>query len=74
MSWQGHGTLHAIYASIKKSCEVNNWEGVDLLIIGGDFQVRIHFRPRDRDKPNKLRQSAIATTSTVCPYLKSSEL
>ncbi len=36
---QGHGTLHAIYASIKKSCEVNGWEGVDLLIIGGDFQV-----------------------------------
>jgi len=36
---QGHGTLHAIYASIKKSCEVNGWNGVDLLIIGGDFQV-----------------------------------
>ncbi len=36
---QGHGTLHAIYASIKKSCEINNWVGVNLLIIGGDFQV-----------------------------------
>ena len=36
---QGHGTLHAIYASIKKSCEINRWPGIDLLIIGGDFQV-----------------------------------
>ncbi|KAF2472121.1 uncharacterized protein BDR25DRAFT_221343 [Lindgomyces ingoldianus] len=35
----GHGTLHAIYASIKKSCEVKGWDGVDLLIIGGDFQA-----------------------------------
>ncbi|KAK4697086.1 lariat debranching enzyme, partial [Lecanoromycetidae sp. Uapishka_2] len=36
----GHGTLHSIYASIKKSCEVKRWNGIDLLIIGGDFQVR----------------------------------
>lgn len=36
---QGHGTLHAIYASVEKSCEINGWSGVDLLIIGGDFQV-----------------------------------
>lgn len=35
----GHGTLHAIYASVKKSCEVRGWDGVDLLIIGGDFQA-----------------------------------
>lgn len=35
----GHGTLNAIYASIQKSCEVKGWDGVDLLIIGGDFQV-----------------------------------
>lgn len=34
----GHGTLHAIYASIAKACEVKGWPGVDLLIIGGDFQ------------------------------------
>lgn len=38
---QGHGTLHAIYASIRKSCEVNQWKGIDLLIIGGDFQVSL---------------------------------
>ena len=34
----GHGTLHAIYASIAQACKVKGWPGVDLLIIGGDFQ------------------------------------
>jgi lariat debranching enzyme len=34
----GHGTLHAIYASIEQACKVKDWPGVDLLIIGGDFQ------------------------------------
>ncbi|KAK2628002.1 hypothetical protein QTJ16_002648 [Diplocarpon rosae] len=34
----GHGTLKAIYASVAKACEVRCWNGVDLLIIGGDFQ------------------------------------
>lgn len=34
----GHGTLHAIYASIELACKVKGWPGVDLLIIGGDFQ------------------------------------
>lgn len=36
---QGHGTLNAIYAAVEKSCQERNWDGVDLLIIGGDFQV-----------------------------------
>ncbi|KAG7005077.1 hypothetical protein G7Y79_00022g052980 [Physcia stellaris] len=37
---QGHGTLHSIYASIAKTCELNNWlDGISLLIIGGDFQA-----------------------------------
>jgi len=36
---QGHGTLNAIYAATEKACEVRGWEDVDLLIIGGDFQV-----------------------------------
>ncbi|KAF2691316.1 DBR1-domain-containing protein [Lentithecium fluviatile CBS 122367] len=35
----GHGTLNDIYASVKKSCELKGWPGVDLLIIGGDFQA-----------------------------------
>lgn len=34
----GHGTLHAIYASIEEACKQKGWPGVDLLIIGGDFQ------------------------------------
>lgn len=39
----GHGTLNDIYASVKKSCELKGWPGVDLLIIGGDFQVCIEL-------------------------------
>lgn len=35
----GHGKLHDIYASVQKSCELKGWPSVDLLIIGGDFQV-----------------------------------
>ena len=35
----GHGTLHAIYASVEESCKQKGWPGVDLLIIGGDFQA-----------------------------------
>ncbi|RKF83679.1 Lariat debranching enzyme [Golovinomyces cichoracearum] len=35
----GHGTLHAVYASVAKACEKRGWDGVDLLIIGGDFQA-----------------------------------
>ncbi|KAH8906729.1 lariat debranching enzyme [Coniochaeta sp. PMI_546] len=35
----GHGTLNAIYAAVERSCQERNWDGVDLLIIGGDFQA-----------------------------------
>ena len=35
----GHGVLHEIYASVAKACELKSWPDVDLLIIGGDFQV-----------------------------------
>ncbi|KAF3350029.1 hypothetical protein VdG2_01844 [Verticillium dahliae VDG2] len=35
----GHGTLNAIYAAVAKSCEARGWDGVDVLIIGGDFQA-----------------------------------
>ncbi|KLP05386.1 Uncharacterized protein Y057_6459 [Fusarium fujikuroi] len=34
----GHGTLDAIYASVEESCKQRGWDGVDILIIGGDFQ------------------------------------
>jgi len=36
----GHGVLHSIYASVTQACQEKGWPGVDLLIIGGDFQVR----------------------------------
>ncbi|KAK1703206.1 lariat debranching enzyme, C-terminal domain-containing protein, partial [Colletotrichum lupini] len=35
----GHGTLNAIYAAVEASCTARGWDGVDLLIIGGDFQA-----------------------------------
>lgn len=35
----GHGALDAIYASVKQSAQERGWDGVDLLIIGGDFQA-----------------------------------
>ncbi|KAG5953500.1 hypothetical protein E4U53_005391 [Claviceps sorghi] len=35
----GHGTLNAIYDSVGKACKVRGWDGVDILIIGGDFQA-----------------------------------
>lgn len=41
LSSQGHGTLNAIYASVAESCKHRGWDGVDVLIIGGDFQVGI---------------------------------
>ena len=37
----GHGVLHEIYASVAKACELKGWPDVDLLIIGGDFQVHM---------------------------------
>ncbi|KAK3387558.1 lariat debranching enzyme, C-terminal domain-containing protein [Podospora didyma] len=36
---QGHGTLNAIYAAVERSCKERQWDGVDVLIIGGDFQA-----------------------------------
>lgn len=42
----GHGTLKAIYASVVKSCEAKGWSSVDLVIIGGDFQVGKMLEPR----------------------------
>ncbi|KAK4102017.1 DBR1-domain-containing protein [Parathielavia hyrcaniae] len=35
----GHGTLNAIYAAVDTACKERQWDGVDLLIIGGDFQA-----------------------------------
>ncbi|KAE8152900.1 lariat debranching enzyme, C-terminal domain-containing protein [Aspergillus avenaceus] len=35
----GHGCLNDIYASVEKAATLKGWDGVDLLIIGGDFQA-----------------------------------
>ncbi|OLN92153.1 Lariat debranching enzyme [Colletotrichum chlorophyti] len=35
----GHGALKSIYAAVAASCAARGWDGVDLLIIGGDFQA-----------------------------------
>ncbi|CUS13601.1 unnamed protein product [Tuber aestivum] len=40
----GHGTLNAIYDSIKRACKINRYPPVDLLIIGGDFQAVRNLR------------------------------
>lgn len=39
MHLQGHGKLHDIYAKVTESAKAKGWDGVDLVIIGGDFQV-----------------------------------
>ncbi|KAL8997971.1 MAG: hypothetical protein Q9169_002893 [Polycauliona sp. 2 TL-2023] len=52
----GHGTLHAIYASVEKTCQIHGWNGVDLLIIGGDFQaVRNSYDLNAMSVPAKYR-------------------
>ncbi|KAK4494184.1 hypothetical protein PRZ48_014482 [Zasmidium cellare] len=52
----GHGTLHAIYASVEEACKQKGWPGVDLLIIGGDFQsVRNAFDLNCVSMPPKYR-------------------
>ncbi|KAF2766294.1 hypothetical protein EJ03DRAFT_367659 [Teratosphaeria nubilosa] len=53
----GHGTLHAIYASVAESCKRKGWSGVDLLIIGGDFQsVRNAYDLNCVSMPAKYRE------------------
>lgn len=42
---KGHGKLHDIYAAVKHAAKSKGWDGVDLVIIGGDFQVRNHLFP-----------------------------
>lgn len=37
----GHGLLHQIYEDIARAAAERGWDNVDLVIIGGDFQVSI---------------------------------
>ncbi|KAM3066133.1 lariat debranching enzyme [Clarireedia jacksonii] len=70
----GHGTLNAIYAATQKACEARGWDGVDLLIIGGDFQaVRNASDLTVMACPVKYRQigdfHAYYSGATKAPYL-----
>ncbi|EKD12216.1 uncharacterized protein L3040_000315 [Drepanopeziza brunnea f. sp. 'multigermtubi'] len=70
----GHGTLDAIYAAVGKACEVRGWDGVDLLIIGGDFQsVRNASDLTVMSCPVKYREigdfHAYYSGATKAPYL-----
>ncbi|KAH6851150.1 lariat debranching enzyme, C-terminal domain-containing protein [Chaetomium sp. MPI-CAGE-AT-0009] len=70
----GHGTLNAIYAAVERSCKERNWDGVDLLIIGGDFQaVRNAADLNAMSVPAKYRELAdfheYYSGSRKAPYL-----
>lgn len=70
----GHGTLHSIYASVNKTCQAQGWDGVDLLIIGGDFQaVRNSHDLNAMSVPAKYRAIGdfheYYSGSRVAPYL-----
>ncbi|KAK5199709.1 lariat debranching enzyme [Exophiala xenobiotica] len=70
----GHGTLHAIYASIEEACRVKGWDGIDLLIIGGDFQaVRNQHDLNVTSMPQKYRKMAdfheYYSGTRTAPYL-----
>ncbi|ORY13743.1 lariat debranching enzyme, C-terminal domain-domain-containing protein [Clohesyomyces aquaticus] len=70
----GHGTLHAIYASVKTSCEMKGWDDVDLVIIGGDFQaVRNAHDLKVVSMPEKYRDMCdfheYYSGARVAPYL-----
>ncbi|OJJ44931.1 hypothetical protein ASPZODRAFT_70412 [Penicilliopsis zonata CBS 506.65] len=53
----GHGCLHDIYASVEKSAELKGWDGVDLVIIGGDFQaVRNSYDLACMSVPHKYKE------------------
>ncbi|KAI4159753.1 MAG: hypothetical protein L6R39_000310 [Caloplaca ligustica] len=70
----GHGTLHAIYASIQKTCDIQGWDGIDLLIIGGDFQaVRNSYDLNAMSVPAKYRAIGdfheYYSGARVAPYL-----
>ncbi|KAE8357019.1 lariat debranching enzyme, C-terminal domain-containing protein [Aspergillus coremiiformis] len=53
----GHGCLNDIYASVEKAATLKGWDGVDLLIIGGDFQaVRNSYDMACMSVPQKYKE------------------
>jgi lariat debranching enzyme len=52
-----HGELNTIYASVTEACKQKGWPGVDLLIVGGDFQsVRNVYDLNCVSMPAKYRE------------------
>ncbi|PGG96530.1 hypothetical protein AJ79_09548 [Helicocarpus griseus UAMH5409] len=69
-----HGKLHDIYSSVSKAAELKGWDGVDLLIIGGDFQaVRNSYDLACMQVPQKYKQIGdyheYYSGARVAPYL-----
>ncbi|KAL1971342.1 hypothetical protein VTN77DRAFT_294 [Rasamsonia byssochlamydoides] len=53
----GHGKLHDIYAAVEHAAKTKGWDGVDLVIIGGDFQaVRNSYDLTCMQVPQKYRE------------------
>ncbi|OJD16955.1 hypothetical protein AJ78_02937 [Emergomyces pasteurianus Ep9510] len=70
----GHGKLNDIYSSVTKAAENKGWDGVDLLIIGGDFQaVRNSYDLSCMSVPQKYKQIGdfheYYSGARVAPYL-----
>ncbi|PGH17102.1 hypothetical protein AJ80_04977 [Polytolypa hystricis UAMH7299] len=70
----GHGMLHDIYSSVKESAALKGWDGVDLVIIGGDFQaVRNSNDLASMSVPQKYKQIGdfhdYYRGARVAPYL-----
>lgn len=38
---QGHGSLNEIYAEVDRQAAARGWSGVDVVVVGGDFQVSL---------------------------------
>ncbi|EEA28790.1 lariat debranching enzyme [Talaromyces marneffei ATCC 18224] len=70
----GHGKLHDIYAKVTESAKSKNWDSVDLVIIGGDFQsVRNANDLTCMSVPSKFRQIGdfheYYSGKAIAPYL-----
>ena len=39
--FKGHGSLNEIYEEVGRKCAARGWDGVDVVIVGGDFQVSL---------------------------------
>lgn len=59
---QGHGSLNDIYETVDRKATEKGWDSVDLVIIGGDFQVSTLSCPI----PHELNIDQLKPGSTQC--------